>query len=107
MWKHIEFTALLCAVAACTPEETSIRVNVLASGGDCVVDGRQMRCDSVGVHLRDSLKMPVDRPITVFVEGTEGSEERGLRTGVILRDAGFSRIVRVGFLTEPGEPDRE
>ncbi len=100
MRRYVGITVLVC-MSAFANEESPIEVRVLADGEQCVVNDRQIRCDAVGKYLRDPLRVALDHPISVFVDGTKQSEARGRRVGDLIHGAGYSKIVTVGFLTEP------
>lgn len=76
-------------------------VHVLADGEQCVIGDKKMRCDAVGPYLRDTLRIAQDLLIRVFVDGTQRSEERGRQVRRLIRSAGYTRIITVGFITEP------
>lgn len=95
--------AMVICISTFAEEPGRIDVRVLTDGRQCVVHDRQMACDAVGPYLRDTLRIAQDHFIGVFVDGTERSQERGKGVSELIRSAGYSRIVRVGFITEPGQ----
>ena len=53
--------------------------------------------------LTDNRHLAFSQPIKVFPDGTgDDSRTRGLKTRDYLAQVGYSKIVVVGFLTEPG-----
>jgi len=95
--------AALVSTTAEAQESEPITVRVLFDGHNCIVYTMQMRCDAVGVYLRDNRHLAFSQPINVFPDGTgDDSRTRGLKTRDYLAKVGYSKIVVVGFLTEPG-----
>jgi len=97
--------ATMCALG-CAGDEQSITVRVLADGQRCVVSNYDISCKDIGRYLRETLQIARDRPVSIQVDGTERSEDRGHRVRELVRAAGYSRVISVGFITEPGE-DKE
>jgi hypothetical protein len=83
----------------------SVTVHVLTDGQHCTVYSQQMRCDALGAYLRDHRRVAFSQAINIIVDGTgEDSRARGLRTRDYLTKIGYSKIVVVGFITEPSSP---
>jgi hypothetical protein len=107
-WTRVALAAATCAAAASASEQSPVDVHVLPDGENCSVYGQQMRCDSIGSYLRDARGVPFDRPIFLMIEGTQDSEARGRRVAELIARTGYSKLVRVGFITEPGKrPQRK
>jgi hypothetical protein len=97
------YIAALVSVTTDAQESVPITVRVLSDGQNCIVYTQQMRCDAVGFYLRDNRHLAFSQPINVFPDGTgDDSLTRGLKTRDDLAKVGYSKIVVVGFLTEPG-----
>lgn len=93
----------LVSTTADAQESVPITVRVLSDGQSCIVYTKRMRCDAVGVYLRDNRHLAFSQPINVLPDGSGGdSRTRGLKTRDYLARVGYSKIVVVGFLTEPG-----
>ncbi len=109
MKRALWLAILLNAVGACTRplpavEVTPVTVQVLETDDQCVVDGQSMRCEQIGVSLRDSMHIPTDRRISLSMQGTPFSTAQARHVQDILRAAGYAHLITVGFLSEPGKP---
>jgi hypothetical protein len=96
------FAAFVSALAAAqTPGLVTIRV--LTDGQNCIVYTQQMPCHAVGAYLRDNRLLPLSQPINVSPDGDGyASQARGVQVGRYLKRVGYSKIVAVAFITEPG-----
>jgi hypothetical protein len=103
--RHSIVLLMLICMSALADDRNRIRVKVLSDGEQCVVNDQPMRCDLVGNHLRNALRVPVDRIVSIEVEGAQQSEGRGRRVRDILRDAGYSHVMVVAFFTD-SQPGR-
>ena len=103
IWKSIVLAAVTYVAAASAGEPSTVDVHVLADGEYCTVYGQQMRCDLIGPYLRDARGVPFDHPILLLVDGTDDSEGRGRRVAELIARMGYAKLVRVGFITEPGK----
>ena len=103
IWQCIALAAVTYTTEACAGEPSPVDVHVLPDGENCTVYGQQMRCDSIGPYLRDARRVPFDRPIFILIDGTHDSGARGRRAAELIAKTGYSKIVRVGFITEPGK----
>lgn len=98
-----------CAIAAVVyasaypQESTRINVRILADGENCSVYQRQIRCENIGPYLREQRHIPVTQYITLVVDGTNNSQVRGQHVRDLIAKAGYSKIIVVGFITEPGQ----
>jgi biopolymer transport protein ExbD len=87
-------------------QPTRIDVRVFADGDNCSVHQRQMRCEAVGAYLRDERHEAVTQYINLTVDGTGNSRERGQHVRDLIAKAGYTKIIVVGFITEPHQsPD--
>jgi hypothetical protein len=94
--------ASVSAIAAAqTPSLVTVRV--LTDGQNCIVYTRQMRCDAVGAYLRDNRRVPLSQPINVSPDGAGySSQAQGVKVGRHLKMVGYSNVIVVTFITEPG-----
>jgi hypothetical protein len=93
--------AAVVYASAYSQEPTRIDVQVLADGENCSIYQRQIRCEAIGEYLRDERHVPANQYITIIVEGTKNSQARGRHVRELIAKAGYSKIVLVGFITEP------
>ena len=98
------FACLAALVSTAAAQEASlVTVHVLIDGESCIVYTQQMRCDAVGSYLRDDKHLAFSQPISVTADGTgEHSRAQALKTAKYLTTVGYSKVLVVGFLTEPG-----
>jgi hypothetical protein len=99
IWRSIALAAVTYVAAASAGEPSTVDVHVLADGEYCTVYGQQMRCDLIGPYLRDARGVPFDH----LVDETNDSEGRGRRVAELIARTGYAKLVRVGFITEPGK----
>ena len=94
---------LIAGVSSCGTNEVeqTVSVRVLAERQQCVIQERQMPCDHVGGYLRDTLHVAQGNMISISVDGTERPMERGASVKDVVRSSGFSRVLIIGFITEP------
>ena len=88
---------------ATAPASANNHVHVLSDGENCTVYGQQMHCDSIDPYLRDTRRVPFDRPIFLLIDGTHDSQARGRRVAELIARTGYSKTVGAGFITEPGK----
>jgi hypothetical protein len=81
----------------------SVEVRVLIDGQQCVVSHEPIRCDDVGSYLRATLHTTPSQLIGVSVDGTAHSQERGHRIAQLIRSAGYTHVITVAFISEPGD----
>ena len=99
----LHLACLAALVSAAAAQETSVvTVHVLIDGKNCIVYIQQMRCDAVGAYLRDDKHLTFSQPISVTADGTgDHSRARALKTAKYFTTVGYSKVLVVGFLTEP------
>lgn len=106
LWLSTGLIFPLVAGLSTHSEAVSFDVRVLPDGKHCVVQRQPMSCDTAGRYLRDTLHVTATKTIWVSVDGTERSDERGRQIAEVIRHAGYRRIGRVGFLSQPTNGDR-
>jgi hypothetical protein len=95
--------AALLSIKVHAQGSKSVTVRVLTDGQNCIVYTQKMSCDAVPAFLRDNRHLDFSQPISVIPDGNgEDSRARGLKTSRYLTQAGYSKVVVVDFLTEPG-----
>jgi hypothetical protein len=106
-WWLVGFAAL---VSGCSKEEKVdfVTVRVLTDGQNCIVFSQQIRCDAVASYLKDNRHLPLSHDLLVMPEGAgRASLARGNDTKESLAALGYTQVMMVGFLTEPGHPDAQ
>jgi hypothetical protein len=82
-----------------------VHVRVLTDGRDCIVDAQQMSCDVVGAHLKNDRHLPVSQSVLVDPDGTGRAPiARAEAVRSNLKEAGYSDVWTIGFLTSPDHP---
>ena len=93
----------LVSPSADAQRASSVTIRVSTDGQNCIVYTQQMRCDAVGQYLRDDRHLPFSQLISVFPDGTgKSSQARGMKVRRQLAKGGYSKVIVVAFLTEPG-----
>jgi hypothetical protein len=98
------FACLAALVSTAAAQGTSlVTVHVLIDGENCIVYTQQMRCDAVGAYLPDDRHLAFSQSISVTADGTgDHSRAQAPKTAKYLATVGYSKVLVVGFLTEPG-----
>ena len=99
MRRLLSLTFMLCSLAVAQDAHHLFQITVRTDGVTCTLAGKAMSCDEVKTYLIQTLHTAFDQPIAVSSEGPDHSRERSLAT--TLHDAGFTQVVRIGFITEP------
>lgn len=95
--------AAIAGAVACTQRSNSVVVRVLTDGQNCIAYAQRMQCDAVGAYLRDNRRLPFSQPIAVLPDGDgSAADARGRKAMQNLAKVGYSRVMVVAFLTEPG-----
>ncbi len=98
--------AVFWGVVACaeSPHYPALRevVGVRTGGEICIVRGKDEPCKDVPSILTSRLGLPLGAPLTVGAEacGAQAVREAGA-VADLLKSAGFTSVVTIGFLTEP------
>jgi hypothetical protein len=99
--------AVFWGVVACaeSPQYPGLRevVGVRSGGEICIVRGKDEPCKDVPSILTSRLGLALGTPLTVGAEAC-GAQAVGeaLAVAHLLKSAGFTRVVTIGFITEPG-----
>jgi hypothetical protein len=62
-----------------------------------------MPCEAVAAYLRDERHESVTQYINLIIDGTNNSRERGQHVRDLIAKAGYTKIIVVGFITEPNQ----
>ena len=95
----LSLTFMLCSSAIAQDAHHLLQITVRTDDVTCTLTGKAMPCDEVKTYLIQTLHTALDQPISVSSEGFDHSRERSL--AMTLHDAGFTQVVRIGFITEP------
>ena len=93
---------VICAMNACSAENTPVTISVKDEGHICVVESHDRPCADLPVFLVNDLHL--GRGVDLVVSPVACGEVAMARANVVgdqLRDAGFTRVTVVGFITEP------
>jgi hypothetical protein len=100
LMRHLlSVTFMLCSSAIAQDAHHLLQITVRTDDVTCTLTGKAMPCDEVKTYLIQTLHTALDQPISVSSEGFDHLRERSL--AMTLHDAGFTQVVRIGFITEP------
>jgi hypothetical protein len=93
---------LIISAQALGADKTPVAVTVRPDGQSCLVRGRNILCTALSSILAHDLAVRFDAAVSVSSEGCgEAAAARASAVATKLREAGFTKVAVVGFLTEP------
>ena len=97
----VAFLLIACG-AACTPDRSTVDIAVLEDGQSCVVNGRKGACTSVVTLLVEDLAVSRGTFVGITPEGCgHAALARGEAVAARLREADFTNVLVLAFLSEP------
>ena len=93
-------TLLLCWGTAQTSDQL-LTITVHPDDTNCSLHEIDMSCSDVPSFLLQTLHVPLDQRLMVTWKGADPTETLGRKLGALLRDAGFTNVALIGFLTQP------
>lgn len=100
--KAVAILLIATAAQARGSDQVKVSVTVNQDGKSCAANGRSAPCTALPSFLSHELGVGLDAAVTVSpVDCGEDAAARASSVATKLREAGFSKVAVVGFLSEP------